>query len=90
MKKLIVLTCVLLTAAQAIYAQPKPTLHQKDLFRGRLDSKQRCTIIYASDGKTALAGNNEDYKSPCRLKKGNSEESILGGKRMVSISPKEA
>jgi tetratricopeptide (TPR) repeat protein len=64
MKKLIVLTCVLLTAAQAIYAQPKPTLHQKDLFRGRLDSKQRCTIIYASDGKTALAGNNEDYKSP--------------------------
>jgi tetratricopeptide (TPR) repeat protein len=29
-----------------------------------LDSGQNCTIIYASDGKTALAGNNEDYTNP--------------------------
>jgi tetratricopeptide (TPR) repeat protein len=29
-----------------------------------LDSRQSCTIIYASDGKTALAGNNEDYSNP--------------------------
>jgi tetratricopeptide (TPR) repeat protein len=28
-----------------------------------LDSKQRCTIIYASDSTTALAGNNEDWTS---------------------------
>ena len=30
----------------------------------RLDSRQACTIIYASDDKTALAGNNEDYRNP--------------------------
>ena len=29
-------------------------------FPSGLDSSQSCTIIYASDGKTALAGNNED------------------------------
>jgi len=29
-----------------------------------LDSSQRCTIIYASDGKIALAGNNEDCGRP--------------------------
>ena len=27
-------------------------------------SEERCTIIYASDGKTALAGNNEDWTHP--------------------------
>jgi len=29
-----------------------------------LDFSQRCTIIYASDGKIALAGNNEDWSRP--------------------------
>jgi tetratricopeptide (TPR) repeat protein len=29
-----------------------------------LDSGQHCTIIYASDGTTALAGNNEDSNNP--------------------------
>jgi len=29
-----------------------------------LDSSQSCTIIYASDGKIALAGNNEDWSRP--------------------------
>jgi hypothetical protein len=29
-----------------------------------LDASQSCTIIYASDGKIALAGNNEDYTNP--------------------------
>jgi hypothetical protein len=29
-----------------------------------LDSSQNCTIIYASDGKMALAGNNEDWNRP--------------------------
>jgi hypothetical protein len=29
-----------------------------------LDSGQSCTVIYASDGTMALAGNNEDYKNP--------------------------
>lgn len=29
-----------------------------------LDSRQSCTIIYASDSKIALAGNNEDYTNP--------------------------
>jgi hypothetical protein len=29
-----------------------------------LDPSQSCTIIYASDGKIALAGNNEDYTNP--------------------------
>lgn len=29
-----------------------------------LDSGQNCTIIYASDGKTVLAGNNEDFTNP--------------------------
>jgi tetratricopeptide (TPR) repeat protein len=64
MKKLITLTCVLLTAAQAIHAQPKPALQRQNPFGTGLDTKQECTIIYASEGRTALAGNNEDYKSP--------------------------
>jgi tetratricopeptide (TPR) repeat protein len=29
-----------------------------------LDSSQSCTIIYASDGKMAFAGNNEDWNRP--------------------------
>ena len=29
-----------------------------------LDSKVRCTIIYASDSTMALAGNNEDWNNP--------------------------
>jgi tetratricopeptide (TPR) repeat protein len=29
-----------------------------------LDPKQSCTIIYASDGQMALAGNNEDWTNP--------------------------
>jgi hypothetical protein len=29
-----------------------------------LNAGQSCTLIYAADSKTALAGNNEDYKSP--------------------------
>ena len=29
-----------------------------------LDSSQSCTMIYASDGKIALAGNNEDWSRP--------------------------
>jgi hypothetical protein len=61
MKKLITLTCVLLTAAQAIHAQPKPALQRQNPFGTGLDTKQECTIIYASEGRTALAGNNEDY-----------------------------
>ncbi len=28
------------------------------------DSTKRCTILYASDGRTALAGNNEDWTNP--------------------------
>jgi len=64
MKKLIVLTCVLLAVAQAIHTQPKPALERKNPFGTGLDTKQECTIIYASDGRTTLAGNNEDYKSP--------------------------
>jgi len=36
----------------------------RNSFVNGLDSKQRCTIIYASDGKTALAGNNEDSNNP--------------------------
>ena len=31
---------------------------------GGLSPGHSCTIIYASDGKVALAGNNEDYKNP--------------------------
>lgn len=33
-------------------------------FVTELDSQPRCTIIYASDGTTALAGNNEDSTNP--------------------------
>jgi tetratricopeptide (TPR) repeat protein len=33
-------------------------------FVNGLDSEKRCTIIYASDGRTALAGNNEDWSNP--------------------------
>ena len=29
-----------------------------------LNPGQNCTVFYASDGKTALAGNNEDYTNP--------------------------
>jgi hypothetical protein len=79
MKKLIVLTCLLLVAALTIYAQQSPKLHQgvavdfiqaesgeeaRGHFVTGLDSKQSCTIIYASDGRTALAGNNEDWTNP--------------------------
>jgi tetratricopeptide (TPR) repeat protein len=79
MKKRIVLTCVLLVAAITIYAQQNPKLHQgvavdliqaesgektRNPFVTGLDSTQRCTIIYASDGRTALAGNNEDWNNP--------------------------
>lgn len=79
MKKQIVLTCMLFVMALTTYAQQNPTLLQgvavdltqaesgeetRDHFVTGLDSQQSCTIIYASDEKTALAGNNEDYKSP--------------------------
>jgi len=78
-KRLLVLTCVLLFAAQTIYAQQNLKLHPevagnlihvksceeaKCYFVTKLDSQQNCTIIYASDDSTVLAGNNEDYKSP--------------------------
>lgn len=33
-------------------------------FPDGFDAEQSCTVIYASDGKVALAGNNEDYKNP--------------------------
>jgi len=79
MKKRIVLTCVLLVASLTIYSQLNQTLHHgvtadlihvessektMNLFVMGSDSQQSCTIIYASDSTTALAGNNEDYKSP--------------------------
>jgi len=79
MKKRIVLTCVLLVASLTIYSQQNQTLHHgvtadlihvessektMNLFVMGSDSQQSCTIIYASDSTTALAGNNEDYKSP--------------------------
>jgi tetratricopeptide (TPR) repeat protein len=61
------------------WARQNPTLHQgvvvdliqaesgeknRNPFVTGLDSKQHCTIIYASDGKTAFAGNNEDWTNP--------------------------
>lgn len=64
MKRLVVLTCVLLVVAQTIHAQPKPAFQWKNPSRTKSDAKQECTIICASDGRTALAGNNEDYNSP--------------------------
>jgi tetratricopeptide (TPR) repeat protein len=79
MKKRIVLSCVLLVAVQTIYAQQNPTLPQgmamnsikadsrevtREHFLTESDPQQKCTIIYAFDGKTALAGNNEDYTNP--------------------------
>ena len=79
MKKLILLTYVLFAAAQTIFAQQNQALPQRvtgDLIQAEsgeearehfvteLDSLQNCTIIYAADDTTALAGNNEDYKSP--------------------------
>jgi len=49
---------LLLISVITIHAQPKSP------FVTSSDSEPKCTIIYASDGKTALAGNNEDWTSP--------------------------
>ena len=79
MKIPVVLASVLLVAAPPIQTQHNLTLHQgvavdlglaesgeqaRDHFITEMDSKQSCTIIYASDDMTALAGNNEDWTSP--------------------------
>jgi len=58
MKKLMTISYLLFVVAIAIHAQPK------NLFVTEIDSGEKCTIIYAFDGKTALAGNNEDYVNP--------------------------
>lgn len=70
---------MLLVAALTIYAQQNLKLHQGvvgDRFQAESDEKtgnhfvtgsdsqQSCTIIYASDGRRVLAGNNEDYTNP--------------------------
>ncbi len=79
MKKLVGLSYVLFLAALTIHAQQNPKPHQEgaqDLIHGKScgearryvatewNAQQSCTIIYASDGTTVLAGNNEDYISP--------------------------
>jgi hypothetical protein len=76
MKKFIVLTYVFLLAALTIYTHQNSTLHQGfavDLIQSEsgeeasgqfvreLNFQQNCTLIYASDGRMALAGNNEDW-----------------------------
>ncbi len=78
MKKFIVLTCVILLAALIIYTHQHRALHQgftADLIQSEsgeeassqfvrgLDFQQNCTLIYASDERTALAGSNEDSTS---------------------------
>jgi tetratricopeptide (TPR) repeat protein len=66
---------MLFVAALTNYAQQNPALHQGvagDLIQTESgektgagsDSQKKCTIIYASDGRTALAGNNEDSTNP--------------------------
>jgi tetratricopeptide (TPR) repeat protein len=40
------------------------TVQPRNAFATRSDPQDRCTIIYATDGKTALAGNNEDSTNP--------------------------
>jgi hypothetical protein len=42
----------------------KPSQYLQKAFPIGLDPSQSCTIIYASDGKIALAGNNEDWNRP--------------------------
>ena len=44
--------------------QAKSDEEARNLLMAGSDSKERCTIIYASDGRTALAGNNEDWTNP--------------------------
>jgi hypothetical protein len=78
-KMLILLLFMFSLLFSSSWARQNPTLHQGvavDLIRAEsgektrnpfvtgLDSTQRCTIIYASDGRTALAGNNEDWTNP--------------------------
>lgn len=58
MKKEIILFIVLLDAIAPINAQFVHSVVSE------LDPRQSCTIIYASDGNIALAGNNEDWTSP--------------------------
>jgi tetratricopeptide (TPR) repeat protein len=78
-KMLILLLFMFSLLFSSSWARQNPTLHQgvavdliqmesgektRNPFVTGLDSKQRCTIIYASDGKTAFAGNNEDWTNP--------------------------
>lgn len=42
-------------------SRPRSGEQGRNLFETATDSKKSCTIIYASDGTTALAGNNEDW-----------------------------
>jgi hypothetical protein len=59
---------VLLVALAVLAAAPTDPAESFHYFQNAFpigsDAGQSCTIIYASDGKTALAGNNEDWKSP--------------------------
>lgn len=78
MKQSVVLTCVCLLAASAILTHHKAASHQgsaPDLIPtpsdeevsgypvSDLNSQHNCTLIYASDDRTALAGSNEDWTS---------------------------
>ena len=73
------LTCLLLVVSLPVCAQLYRAADQgivEDFSRDRSNNEsggqcvtgqdcgQRCTMIYASDGEAALAGNNEDYKNP--------------------------
>jgi len=79
MKKRIVLICVVLLTVRTTDARQNPTLppgvvrnfiqaesggKTGNSFVTGSESQKKCTIIYAFDGKTALAGNNEDYTNP--------------------------
>ncbi len=44
--------------------QTKSGGETRNSFVTGLDSKKRCTIIYASDGEVALGGSNEDSTNP--------------------------
>ncbi len=78
MKRFMVLTCVFLLAVLTIYMHHNSQMHKGfavDLIQPELgekasghfvkgfDFQQNCTLIYASDDRTALAGSNEDWTS---------------------------
>lgn len=75
MKRLLVLTCLLLISFETAYLQQNPSpLHGVAADPRQMGfmeqaggdatgtvSQQHCTLIYASDDSTALAGSNEDW-----------------------------